>query len=121
MSDDAFRDEISEAIRAHAAWKHRLQTAALNNETDLPVQDICRDDRCRFGKWLGGVIPNERNRSFLNSVKTLHSDFHTAAGLVAQQIADGNPTMAIAALEGSAYTTSSRELEAALADWQAQI
>ncbi|WP_162930214.1 CZB domain-containing protein [Pseudophaeobacter sp. EL27] len=120
MTDDAFRGEISEAIRAHAAWKHRLLTAARNNETDLPVQDICRDDKCRFGQWLAGVTPNDRTGSYFNNIKTLHSDFHKAAGLVAQKIADGNPTMAIAALEGAAYTTSSKELEEALAEWQAK-
>jgi len=95
-------------------------TAARNNETDLPAQDICRDDKCRFGKWQAGVTPNDRSRSYFNNIKTLHGDFHKAAGLVAQKIADGNPTMAIAALEGAAYTTSSNELGAALAAWQAQ-
>jgi hypothetical protein len=120
MTDDDFHAELSEAIRAHAAWKHRLITAARTNETDLPVLDICRDDKCRFGKWLAGITPNDRNRCDLNTIKTLHSDFHKAAGLVAQMIADGNSTMAIAALEGTAYTTSSRELEVALEEWLAK-
>ncbi len=120
MSDDVFREEISEAIRAHGTWKHRLRSAAMKNETDLPVQDICRDDKCRFGKWLSGVSPNERNRSQLNRIKTLHSNFHNAAGAVAQKIADGNPTMAIAALEGAAYTSKSKELTSALMEWKAR-
>lgn len=121
MPDHAFRDEISEAIRAHAAWKHRLQMAALNNETDLPVQDICRDDKCRFGQWLAGVIPSQSDRSAFYTIQTLHCDFHKAAGLVAQTIADGNSALALAALEADAYVTSSRELEAALVQWRDKI
>ena len=119
MSDDVFREEISEAIRAHGAWKHRLRSAAMKNETTLPVQDICRDDKCRFGKWLAGVSPSERNRNYLNKIKTLHSDFHKNAGMVAQKIADGNSTVALVALEGGAFHDKSQELTAALMDWKA--
>lgn len=120
MSDDGFREEITEAIRAHGAWKHRLRSAAMNNETDLPVQDICRDDRCRFGKWLAGVAPTERSRARLETVKALHSDFHKNAGMVAQKIADGNTAVAIAALDSEIYNAKSQQLTAALMEWKAQ-
>ncbi|MFC4213898.1 CZB domain-containing protein [Pseudophaeobacter arcticus] len=118
MSDTVFREEISEAIRAHGAWKYRLRTAAMKNETNLPVQDICRDDKCRFGKWLADISPNERNRERVNKIKTLHGDFHKNAGQVAQTIADGNSAEALAALDGSTFNKKSKELTAALMEWK---
>ena len=118
MSDEIFREEITEAIKAHGAWKHRLTSAARNGETNLPVQEICRDDKCRFGKWLYTITPNERNRNHLEKVKTLHRDFHSKAGEVAQKIAEGNTPMATAILQSEAYNAKSKELASALMDWK---
>jgi Chemoreceptor zinc-binding domain len=118
MSDSVFRDEISEAIRAHGAWKHRLRSAAMKKETDLPVQDICRDDKCRFGKWLATVTPDNKNEHHVSKVRSLHSDFHKNAGAVAQKIADGDSTRALADLEGATFAAKSQELTAALMEWK---
>lgn len=118
MSDDAFRNEISEAIKAHGAWKHRLRSAAANNETNLPVDDICRDDKCRFGKWLNTIQPNERNRRHLSKIRDLHTNFHKQAGKIAQHIAQGNTPIAMAELDGAAYNANSKALASALMDWK---
>ena len=118
MSDNAFCEEISEAIRAHGAWKHRLRTVAMKNETNLPVQDICRDDKCRFGKWLHSVGSNERNRERVNTIKALHGKFHQNAGKIAQEISDGKSAVALAALDGKAFNDTSQELTSALMSWK---
>jgi hypothetical protein len=118
MSDAKTREEINEAIGAHGAWKLRLRTAAQRNERDLPVQDICRDDKCRFGKWLMTVSPNPRNQSHLEKVRRLHAEFHQAAGDIARQIASGDGAAALGALDGPGFDGKSRELKAALTHWK---
>lgn len=118
MTDAEFSKEISEAVRAHGAWKHRLLAAALKKEADIPVQDICRDDKCHFGKWLETIPSCERNRHHLDKVRNLHTEFHQNAGRIAQAIADGKTDEAMAALNSPGFDGKSRDLSAALMDWK---
>lgn len=118
MLNEQAQIEIKEAIGAHGAWKHRLRTAAMNKETNLPVHDICRDDKCRFGKWLATVPQDVTNAHHLKKIKQLHSEFHTIAGGIARQIAAGDSAGAMTALNASDFTGKSRDLTLALNEWK---
>lgn len=120
MSDD-FREEIMDAIGKHGLWKMRLKTAARNGEKNLPVQDICRDDKCKFGKWLKTVPDDGANSAHLGRTRDLHAEFHTIAGGIAGMINKGDTEGALAALETGAFKDSSGALIKELTNWKRAV
>jgi hypothetical protein len=104
--------EVRAAIGAHGVWKQRLRTAIATHDTDLPVEDICRDDRCRFGQWLSTLSAAERQMPELHEVARLHTAFHQAAGSVARLAVAGKRAEAKAALVEGPFA----DTEATLAD-----
>lgn len=105
---ESFREEINEAIGAHGAWKQRLRTAAMKQETNLPVEDICSDDKCRFGKWLYGLPVDQRKDGRAEKVRELHAQFHKTAGNVALLIRDGKADAALSEIESGAFVDIAR-------------
>ena len=115
---EAFKGEIVEAIGAHGMWKMRLKTAAKSGERNLPAGDICRDDMCKFGKWLK-TVPGDGPH--LGRVRQLHTQFHKAAGDIAGLINSGKADSALTALEGGAFKDSSSALVRELTDWKRKL
>ncbi|CUH69565.1 diguanylate cyclase [Thalassovita autumnalis] len=120
-TSDALATALSDAVKAHSAWKMRLRRAASRKEQDLPVDTICRDDCCTFGKWLYALPAEIRNTADAQKVKALHADFHKEAGHVAQQINDAQFATALEYLEGENYTKTSRSLTRAVAAWKLNV
>lgn len=118
MNSTEMRSELNEALGRHAAWKMRLREAATARETDLPVDMIKRDDCCKFGKWLHALPAEIRETSEAREVRNLHANFHSVAGGVAAQIAQGQFDGALAALDGADYRTSSENLARAVTRWK---
>lgn len=112
-------EEIDAALLSHVAWKHRLRAAALSKEFSLPVHEISSDTFCRFGQWLASLNPDEQRSYYFERVKTLHTEFHVKAGAIAQMLADGETTTALAALNGIDYNLKSKELASVLMAWKA--
>ena len=113
--------EINEAIGAHGLWKRRLRTAAETGETSLPVDDICRNDFCKFGKWLKGLPQNAPGAAERRAVNDLHTAFHVEAGRIAGLIAAGEQAAALAALEGGTFDATSEALKLEMMKWRRAI
>lgn len=78
------------AIQAHADWKTKLRSVAMNNQ-QLDAQTIGRNNCCELGKWLHGA-GNSRfggKPSFVDLIAA-RAAFHIEAGKVAQVINQGD-------------------------------
>ncbi|MBR9652521.1 CZB domain-containing protein [Thalassovita aquimarina] len=121
MNNQVMRAELNDALGRHAAWKLRLREAAINGETDLPVDMIKRDDCCKFGKWLRSLPAEARNSDAAKEVHELHANFHIIVGGVAAQIAGGQTDGALAALDGQDYKDSTDRLAHAVTRWRMSL
>lgn len=114
--------EIKEAIRAHGAWKMRLRSAVQTQERDLPVDAICSDSACRFGKWLSEIAGKHTGDAHYETVRVLHKEFHHHAGDIAKMIRDGQDDRARTALADSGqFLAKSSELTRALSSWRRSL
>jgi len=115
MTADAFRAQVSAAINAHALWKAHLGTAITLGSAPFRVEDVGRDDRCKFGQWLHG-LRGEKNAPQFEEVRDLHARFHEEAALVLALALAGKAEEARArvAPEGTYATTSAALVEAML-------
>lgn len=120
-TSEALATALSDAVKAHSAWKMRLRRAATSKEQNLPVDTICRDDCCKFGKWLYALPADIRNTADAQKVRALHADFRKEAGHVAQQINDAQFSTALDYLNGDSYTNTSRDLTRAVAAWKLNV
>lgn len=112
---------LSDAIKAHAGWKMRLRKAAMRKDRDLPVDTICRDDCCDFGKWLNRLPSNLQSTPEAQKVRQLHTQFHIQAGRVAKQISDAQFDQALQSLETGGYVSTSKDLTRAVAAWKLKV
>ena len=124
MTLDTTRDltqDLDQALQAHGAWKQRLRAAAVHKEVDLPANSICRDDCCRFGRWLYSLPAEKRESPEARTVQRLHAQFHRAAGAVANMIEDGMFDQALSSLATGGYPQVSAELTRAVVDWKVAL
>jgi Chemoreceptor zinc-binding domain len=116
-------DQVNQAIAAHSAWKARLRAIIASGKSDLPVQQICRDDQCDFGKWLKNpALPRQLKSSHhFREVVQLHAVFHESAGHTATLALAGKANEAEATMQlGGEFSKASSELINAMMVWQAQ-
>jgi hypothetical protein len=113
----ALREELIQALQAHADWKQFLYDSARRRETDLPVAHIKCHDCCRFGAWMNALPPFLRISRDAREVNRLHEEFHACAGTIAEMIVRGEFPQAHAALNGEDYNRLSVELERAVSRW----
>lgn len=118
---DKIKGEIDAAVEAHGKWKHRLMTAAIEDERNLPLSEIARDDCCQFGKWLHNVDLSYENQTQVKTIKTLHAQFHKEAATVAGMIANGSKDRALQALKTGPFINKSVELRKALVSWKISL
>jgi Chemoreceptor zinc-binding domain len=101
--------DFNEAIKAHSAWKQRLNAYAARPDGSLKPSDLERDNLCDLGRWIQG----EGKTLYaawpeFAALKTHHAEFHKSAGTVLRRIAAGTYRKEELALGGSsAYSTSS--------------
>lgn len=81
--------DINSAISAHDSWRQKLTSAIRTRVlTDgigkpLSVEEISREESCRFGKWLKGDSPTgPRSMPDYKDVAALNAAFHKEAGRV---------------------------------------
>ncbi len=117
--NNSLQEEIDAALLSHTSWKHRLRKAALEKNFNTPVDQISDDTFCQFGRWLVSLNPNEQRIYYFERVRTLHSEFHEKAGLIAQMLSVGAYELALIALNGPDYNLKSKELASALMEWKA--
>lgn len=114
MSD--LNHAISDALRAHGAWKLRLKTGIAKGSLELPADDISQNNLCAFGKWLEDAArdPAIAGLPEFAEVQTLHTNFHKLAGFIAKRIEDNNVEGAARKLNNGQFDHLSHELAAAL-------
>jgi len=78
-------EELDKAIGAHAMWKSRLQMTIATGETDTPIETMCQDNECAFGKWLysSAFTPMDKASIHYEVVKNHHAEFHQMAADIA--------------------------------------
>jgi methyl-accepting chemotaxis protein len=73
--------DLDEAVKAHAAWKMRLQAYIRQPDKSIDAAEVARDDCCPLGQWLHG--DGKGLISGLPEYETLiaeHARFHRAVG-----------------------------------------
>ena len=109
--------DFAAAIRAHQAWKGRLQ-AVVNGESREPLRasDVSSDDRCVLGQWLHGPgCQAFHGEPLLETVRTTHARFHLMAGAVLRAVEEGRPQDARQLL-ASDYHRASVQVQGKLAE-----
>ncbi len=122
-SAEQLQAEIAEAIQSHSAWKRQLRHAVDTGSTDMMVEDVARDDRCAFGRWLKSSSFGESDRDGAYGVVCrLHAQFHRVAGATLRLALSGRKDEAERAMSASgAYSRASLRLTAALTGWRGAV
>lgn len=107
--------EFNEAIRAHKAWKAKLNDAIFK-KAKLDAATIGKDNCCDLGKWLHGPAKAQiGSGAGFTELLGLHKSFHEEAGKVAIHINMGAFLEATKGLmPNSAFSSSSAKVVAAL-------
>jgi methyl-accepting chemotaxis protein len=102
---------LDNAIRAHADWRAKLRSAAINSEK-LDADTISRDDCCEIGKWLHGAGNSKYgSKPIFVSLIAGHKNFHKEAGKVARAINQGAGARAEQMLDsGTGFARASIEV-----------
>jgi len=116
--------EIDQAIAAHGYWKTYLRNAITTGRIDTPVETICSDSRCVFGKWLDAsmLTSTEKESYHYITVKGLHARFHETAARVAGLVLAGKKSEAerMMAPDGE-YAKISAQLSLAMMGWRKSL
>jgi hypothetical protein len=93
----SLREELSQAISTHAAWKARFRKF-LQGAGDIDSATMGRSDTCDFGKWLAeGAGPAQLGAEFA-AIDAAHKTFHAKAAEVVDLQKAGNKDKAGAAV-----------------------
>lgn len=100
-----------EAIRAHTAWKSRLQNALDGKSEEVLVPaHICEDNRCVLGKWIHGSGGARFGKEqMFSSLRSEHASFHVHAANVVELTQAGDPSAAQRVFENE-YSHASHEV-----------
>ena len=112
-------EQITKAIGAHGAWKHRLKHAIDSGVSDISPEKVAVDNQCEFGKWLHSLPESERQSEEYRQAKALHACFHREAGEVLRLALGGEKEQAMRciAVDGS-FGIASEKLTAQMAAWK---
>lgn len=111
-------EEIDAAIRSHAVWRERLESAIKRGNSVFNVAALSADDRCEFGLWLKALIEDGKGRGpHFERVRLIHRDFHRLAGQVLTHATTGRQAQALE-LMGGEYERASAELIDTLNEWR---
>lgn len=115
--------DFKQAIDAHMKWKVRLERVINgNNEENLKVEVVSRDDQCPLGKWIhgGGGERFGHLREF-QEMKMEHARFHLCAGDVLACCLAGDQEGATDKLRSGDYTRASERVKLHLARLYVQV
>lgn len=99
---------LDDAAKKHAEWKLKFRTA-INIKETMNAAMIRTDNNCDLGKWLHGEGRTRfGTKPTFQRLTAKHTEFHRAAGKVADAINAGQYDLAARMLEnGTEYTQSS--------------
>ena len=107
--------DFDTAIRAHTNWKMTLSRYLRKPDGSLKAQEVSRDDVCELGCWLHGEGRKLVHLPEYQTLKSVHRDFHRAAGdIVRRADAGENQSEAMALGSSSPYDKASSGVTLAL-------
>ena len=107
--------DLMEAIKAHVAWKVRLERYVSGDRSEnLNPAVICQDNQCMLGKWIYGEGKVYEELPNFSEMKNDHAAFHQCAADIVQKCDDGNATEAEALLQKD-YNRISQRVKNSLA------
>ena len=107
---------IMEAINAHILWKIRLEKYLDGtSEEKLDPDVICREDRCKLGRWILDTAPNyfHQDDETLKTLRADHAHFHITAASIVSNVQANKIAAAKATMDGE-YIEASRKVVRAL-------
>jgi methyl-accepting chemotaxis protein len=113
-------EEVARAFGSHTLWKTRIERAADAGKSEFKPDDVCKDALCTFGKWLHDpkLSAEIRSSRHFAEVKSLHADFHQAAGGAIRKAISGDSAGARRDVDHGAYAQASTRLFDAMFVWQ---
>jgi hypothetical protein len=91
------REELSQAISVHAAWKSRF-SKFLKGAMDIDSATLGRSDACDFGKWLAEGAGAAQLGAEFAAIDAAHKTFHQRAAEVVDLQKSGSKDKAGAAV-----------------------
>jgi hypothetical protein len=117
-----YSEQITKALTAHGAWKHRLNQAIAAGTSEFTVVQTQADNRCDFGRWLYSLPADLRSTNLAINIQRLHAAFHAEAARILDLALRGQKQEALKALESSgAYSHTSGQLVLALRQRERQL
>ncbi len=120
---ETLREEISEAIGHHAAWKRRLRHAIDTAESEISVELAGDDHACEFGRWLyGSEFSVADQDEEYERIRQHHAQFHRVAAATLQLALAGKKKEAGDCMaSGGIYAETSHRLIRALGVWKRRV
>lgn len=120
---EGLEQQIKEAMGAHGCWKQQLKEAVSQGRLRDRAEDIARDDRCSFGKWLHDLRadPEISKSPEYAAVVAAHARFHKAAGHVAKCVENDLRDNASELLNGPDFQKISAALGKAMIEWRESL
>lgn len=114
------KENLTNAIAAHAQWKERLIAAIESGTSDFEPAIVKLPNKCEFGQWLYGdtISSDIKESSYYTKVVELHAAFHVEAGKVLSMALAGNKEQATQLMgSGSEFANLSSELTETINEW----
>jgi hypothetical protein len=116
------KEEIDEALEAHAQWRNQLQEAISSGKSEFKVDMVSKDNVCPFGQWLYKLSKDEIKNDEPQIVQHLHAEFHKVAGDILSLALAGRKEEALAKLDyKSEYGSAAGKLILAMIGWKDKI
>jgi hypothetical protein len=113
---------FEDAIKAHAAWKMKLQNYISAGDKSLKPGEVKADNRCELGKWIHGEGIRLAGVPEYATLKAEHARFHVAAGEIVEKANAGQSVSAEMVLGGkSAFATASTAVVTAIMAMRGKI
>ncbi len=114
--------DFMEAIKAHSAWKMKLQAYLVKPDHSLSISVVGADDKCSLGQWLKGEGRIHTNLPEYSALVSQHALFHRAAASVIEKADHGQCVDEEVALGAkSPYAAASSAVVAALMAMRAKV
>lgn len=106
---------FDDAVKAHIAWKQKLQTYIQNPDNSLNPATVGVDNMCELGKWLHGEGAKFASNPNFKSLVAEHAKFHQAAAEIIKKADSGQDVNAEVTLgSNSPFVAQSEKVKALL-------
>ncbi len=114
------KENLTNAIAAHAQWKERLNASIESGTSDFDPSVVKLPNKCEFGQWLYGdaISDDIKESGYYKKAIDLHAQFHVEAAKVLTLALAGNTDEATKLMgAGSEFSNRSSELTSTIEEW----